>query len=161
MIGVVRSWFRTRAPREQLLLQVAALIVVVGCTLTWGYQAATTYRAEAASDLASATQLRDDVVRFSTLAAGPAAVVTPASSDGTPRGAATAIAAQFGLAPSAIEPDGPTGVRLSFAPAPARAIYSWVDAVERSGLVVTRLSIVRAGEGDLVLGDASLSARKS
>ena len=87
--------------------------------------------------------------------------MTPAASDGTPRGAATAIADQFGLAPSAVEPDGPTGVRISFAPASSLAIYSWIDAVERAGLVVTRISIVRAGEGDLVQGDASLAARKS
>lgn len=160
MIGAVTSWFRSRTPREQLLMQVAVFIIVIGGGLTWGYQTANAYRAEAASDLASAAQLRDDVARLAALNAGPVAV-TPATSDGTPRGAATAIAAQFGLAPSAIEPDGPTGLRISFAPAPSHAIYSWVDAVERSGLVVTRLSIVRAGEGDLVQGDASLSARKS
>ena len=159
MIGAVSSWFRTRTPREKLLLQVAAFIVVLGGGLTWGYQTANAYRAEAAADLASAVQLRDDVGRLATLNAGPAAV-TPAASDGTPRGAATAIAGQFDLAPSAIEPDGPTGVRISFAPASSRSIYSWIDAVERSGLVVTRMSIVRAGEGDLVLGDASVSARK-
>ncbi len=159
MIGAVASWFRARTPREQLLLQIAAFIIVIGGGLTWGYQSANIYRAEAAADLASAVQLRDDVGRLATLNAGPAAV-TPAASDGTPRGAATAIADQFGLAPSAIEPDGPTGVRISFAPASSRAIYSWIDAVERAGLVVTRISIVRAGEGDLVQGDASLTARK-
>lgn len=160
MIGTLTSWFRTRTPREQLLMRVALFIIVVGGGLTWGYQTASAYRVEAASDLASAVQLRDDVARLATLNASPAAV-TPAVSDGTPRGAATAIATQFGLAPSAIEPDGPTGVRISFAPASSQAIYNWVDAVERSGLVVTRLSIVRAGEGDIVQGDASLSARKS
>ncbi len=160
MIGAITSWFRARTPREQLLLHVAVFIVVIGGGLTWGYQTASAYRADAAAELASATQLRDDVARLAALIAAPAAV-TPAASDGTPRGAATAIATQFGLAPSAIEPDGPTGVRISFAPASSRAIYSWVDAVERSGLIVTRLSIVRAGEGDLVQGDASLSARKS
>lgn len=160
MIGSVTSWFRTRTPREQLLMQVAAFVIVIGGGLAWVYQTATAYRAEAASDLASATQLREDVERLAALNAGPGAVA-PAAFDGTPRGAATAIAAQFGLAPSTIEPDGPTSVRISFAPAPSRSIYSWIDAIERSGLVVTHLSIVRAGDGDLVRGDASLSARKS
>lgn len=160
MIGALTSWFHTRTPRERVLLQIAAFIVVIGGSLTWGYQTASAYRATAAADLASATQLRDDVARLAALSAGPSAV-TPVDSDGTPRGVATAVATQFGLAPSAIEPDGPTGVRISFAPAPSHAIYSWVDAIERAGLVVSRLSIVRAGVGDVVQSDATLSARKS
>ncbi|MEZ6031028.1 MAG: type II secretion system protein GspM [Hyphomonadaceae bacterium] len=160
MIGSIVAWFRSRTPREQVLLQVAAFVVVIGGGLTWGYQAASAYRAEAASDLASAQQLRDDVARLSAQASDPAAVV-PAASDGTARGAASAIATQFGLSLSLIEPDGPTGVRVTFSPAAARAIYGWVDAVERSGLAVTRISLVRVGEGDLVQADATLSARKT
>ncbi len=159
MIKVAVFWFRSRTAREQMLLQAAVSLVIVGGGLTWGYQAASTFRVEAASDLSGAVQLRDDVARLASIGATPSAVV-PAASDGTARGAATAIASQFGLAPSAIEPDGPTGIRVSFTPAPSRAIYEWVDAIERSGLVVTRLSIVRAGEGDIVQSDASLSARK-
>ena len=159
MIGAALSWFRSRTAREQMLLQAAVFLVVIGGGLTWGYQTVSAYRNQAASDLSSAVQLRNDVVRLASTGAVPAGVV-PAPSDGTPRGAATAIASQFGLAPSAIEPDGPTGIRVSFTPASSRAVYGWVDAIERSGLVVTRLSIVRAGEGDLVQSDASLTVRK-
>lgn len=87
--------------------------------------------------------------------------MTPAASDGTPRGAASAIATQFGLSPSRIEPDGPSGIRISFEPASARSVYGWIDAVERAGFSVNRITIVRAGEGDLVQGDASLSAGRT
>lgn len=152
------AWFRSRTAREQLLLQLAAFILVVGGGLFWGWHTASTYRAAAAADLASARQLRVDVAR---LEATPAPVAAPASSDGTPRGAATAIAAQVGLAPTHVEPDGPTGIRISFGPNASSRVYEWVDAVERSGLVVTRIALVRAGAGDIVQADASVAARRS
>lgn len=160
MTGAIRAWFRSRTAREQVLMLVAAFLIVVGGGLSWCYQAVNAYRVEAASDLASAIQLREDVARLVTLSSS-ASVVTPVASDGTPRGAASAIAAQLGLALAAIEPDGPTGVRISFAPASSQAIYRWVETVERSGFVVMRLSIVRAGEGDVVQGDATVATRKS
>lgn len=156
MIGQVFAWFGSRTPREQLLLQLGAVVAILAA-LWFGWQSASKYRASAAADLESAMQLREDVARLRTLPQG-AAQVAPASSDGTPRGAAAAIATQFGLSPSRIEPDGPNGVRISFQPAAAQSIYSWIDAIERAGFKVDRVTIVRAGEGDLVQGDASLSA---
>ncbi len=159
-MGALASWFASRTPREQLLLQVGVLVALLG--LFWfGWQAANSYRTAAAADLASAVQLRDDVARLRTAPTDGAGQVAPAASDGTPRGAAAAIAAQFGLSPTRIEPDGPTGVRISFQPAASRSIYGWIDAVERAGFAVTRITIVRAGEGDLVQGDASLAARRT
>ncbi len=160
MMRAASSWFASRAPREQLLLQVGALAAVLAA-LWCGWQAANSYRTAAAADLASAMQLRDDVARLRAIPADGSGQVTPAASDGTPRGAAAAIAMQFGLSPTRIEPDGPSGVRISFQPASASSIYGWIDAIERAGFSVGRIAIVRAGEGDLVQGDASLSARRT
>jgi type II secretory pathway component PulM len=160
MMRAASSWFASRAPREQLLLQIGAVVALLAA-LWFGWQAANSYRTGAAADLASAMQLRDDVARLRATPTTGAGQVTPAASDGTPRGAASAIATQFGLSPSRIEPDGPSGIRISFEPASARSVYGWIDAVERAGFSVNRITIVRAGEGDLVQGDASLSAGRT
>lgn len=158
MMGQLAPWFATRTPREQLLLQ-AGVVIAILAALWLGWQTAAGYRASAAADLASAMQLRDDAAR---LRAIPAAVghVTPAASDGTPRGAATAVASQFGLSPSRIEPDGPNAVRISFQSAASQNLYAWIDAVERAGFAVSRIAIIRAGEDDLVQADASVAARR-
>ena len=156
-MGALAAWFRSRTAREQLLLQLAAFIVIVGGGLFWGWHAAAAFRDSAASDLASAQQLRADIGRLEEASVPTAA---PVASDGTPRGAATAIAAQVGLSPTYVEPEGPTGVRIAFGPSASSSVYAWVNAVERSGLVVTRIAMVRAGAGDVVLADASVAVRR-
>lgn len=160
MIGAASSWFASRAPREKLLLQIAA-VLALAAALWFGWQTASSYRTATAADLASAVQLRDDVARLRAIPPDDAGQVAPAASDGTPRGAAVAIAAQFGLSPARIEPDGPSGIRISFQPASAHNVYAWIDAIERAGFPVSRITIVRAGEGDLVQGDASLAAGRT
>lgn len=157
-MGAFATWLRSRTAREQLLLQLGAFVLIVGGGLFLGWQSANAFRGSAASDLASAQQLRADVARLesSTTAAPPTV-----TSDGTPRGAATAIASAVGLAPTHVEPEGPTGVRISFGPAASSGVYAWVDAVERAGFVVTRIAMVRAGSGDVVQADASVTARRS
>lgn len=157
-MGALTAWFRSRTIREQLLLQVGAFVLIVGGGLFWGWQTASTFRVSAASDLASAQQLRADIARLESTSSPASA---PVASDGTPRGAATAIASQVGLAPTHVEPEGPTGVRISFGPAASSGVYAWVDAVERAGFVVTRIAMVRAGNGDVVQADASVAARRS
>lgn len=156
-MGALGNWFGSRTPREQLLLQVAAFIIIVGGGLFWGWQAAGSYRTAAASDLASAQQIRADIAKLEAI---PAPAVAAVVSDGTPRGAATALATQLGLTPTHVEPEGPTGVRLSFVQSATSSVYAWVEAVERAGFVVTRIALVRAGAGDVVQADASVAARR-
>jgi type II secretory pathway component PulM len=158
MIVGFLSWFRSRTGREQLLLKFAALVIIGGGGLLFAYQAASSYRATAAADLASAVQLRDDLARLKTLEGSAAAVPVPAS-DGSVRGVATAVAGRLGLNAARIEPEGPTGVRMSFDPANAQTIYQWLDAVERAGLVVSRIILARAGEGDIVEASATIASR--
>ncbi len=158
MMRAASSWFASRAPREQILLQAGAAVALLAA-LWFSWQAASGYRAAAAADLASAMQLRDDVARLRAIPVA-AAQAASATSDGTPRGAAIAIATQFGLSPSRVEPDGPNAVRISFQPAASQGLYAWIDAVERAGFAVSRIAIIRAGEGDLVQADASVAARR-
>lgn len=159
MIGDFLVWFRSRTGREQLLLKLAALIILGGGGLLFAYQSVSSYRAAAAMELASAAQLRDDISKLKTLEAGATAAPLP-TSDGSIRGIVVAAAGQFGLNSARIEPDGPTGIRTSFEPANAQNVYRWLDAVERAGLVVSRIVLVRAGEGDVVEAGATIGSRR-
>jgi type II secretory pathway component PulM len=160
MIAAFLDWFRGRTAREQLLLQLAVFLVIGVGGAFLAHQAASGFRSSAASDLVSANALRTDVTRLSTvLAASPSA--PPLESDGTPRGVGSAAASRWGLKTAHIEPAGPSAIRVTFDPAPASAIFQWVDAVEHAGLVVTRIALVRAGEGDLVTADATFGPRAS
>lgn len=160
MIVAFLDWFRGRTSREQLLLQLAAFLLIGMGGAFLAYQTASAFRVSAAADLAGANALRADVTRLSTLLASLPS--TPLlQSDGTPRGLASAAATHWGLKAVHIEPAGPTSIRVTFDPASAGAILQWVDAVEHAGLIVTRIALVRAGEGDLVTADATFGSRAS
>lgn len=154
----VVAWFNSRTGREQLLLKVAAVLIIGGGGLLMAYQAIASYRATSAADLASAMQIREDLTKLRTLAAVAPSAPVPAN-DGSVRGIVTAVASQNGLTPARIEPDGPTGIRTTFQPANARNVYQWLDTVERAGLVVSRIALVRTGEGDIVEAGATISSR--
>lgn len=160
MTDILHRWFASRTSREKLLLQVCAFLVVIlgGGWVAFG--SAFGFRSQAADDLASAIQLRNDVARLEHVMAASGSVQLP-ESDGTARGIAVAAASQFGLSPTQIEPAGPTGVHTAFAPASSLSFYRWVDAVERAGLVVTHIVLVRAGDGDVVRADATIGMRSS
>lgn len=152
------SWFNSRTAREQVLLKVAAFIIIGGGLLVVSYQAASSYRDTARADLDSALQMRDDLTRLKSMAGVKPAAAVP-TSDRSVRGIVVATASQFDLSLARVEPDGPTGIRTMFAPANAQNIYQWLDSVERSGLVVSRISLVRAGEGDTVEAGATIVSR--
>ena len=152
------SWFASRTAREQLLLMLTGIVIVAGGLLMTGWQAASTYRATAAADLASALQLRDDITRLKAFAGSTGAAPVPAN-DGSVRGIVVAVASHAGLSPASIEPDGPTGIRTAFNSANAQSVFQWVDAVERAGLSVTRITLVRADEGDIVQASATIASR--
>lgn len=154
MIGALASWFRNLSGREQVLLLVAAYLLVGAGGGFIAYRSATQFRADAAADLASAGALAADVAR---LAAEPvAADMQPVQSDGTLRGLVMATAAQVGLKPSRIEPAGPTALLLAFEPAPAAAVLDWISRAEQNGLLATRVVLVRSGDGDIVTSDVTI-----
>ncbi len=152
------AWFNARTGREQLLLKVAAVLILGGGGLLMAYQAIASYRETSGADLASAMQIRDDLAKLKTLAAIAPSAPVPAN-DGSVRGIVAAVASQNGLTPARIEPDGPTGIRTTFQPANAQNVYQWLDTVERAGLVVSRIALVRAGEGDIVEAGATIASR--
>ncbi|HOY77131.1 MAG TPA: type II secretion system protein GspM [Hyphomonadaceae bacterium] len=152
------SWFNSRTGREQLFLKVAAFVIVGGGALLFAYQAAAAYRETSSADLSSALQMRDDLARLRSLEGSVAATPVP-TSDGSVRGIVVAVANQFGLAPARIEPDGPTSIRATFEPIDAKYVYQWLDTVERAGLIVSRISLVRVGEGDIVGAEATIASR--
>ena len=152
------TWFNSRTGREQLLLKSAAFIIIGGGVLSFAYQAAAAYRETSSADLSSALQMREDLSRLKSLE-GAAAAAPVSTNDGSVRGIVVAAASQFGLSPARIEPDGPTSLRTAFEPANAQAVYQWLDTVERAGLVVTRITLVRVGEGDLVEAGATITSR--
>jgi len=158
MIDGFLAWFNSRTGREQLMLKAAAFIILGGSALLVAYQTAASYRATAAADLASALQMRDDLARLKTLASVAPIAPVPAN-DGSVRGIVAAVAGQVGLTPARIEPDGPTGIRTTFQPANAQNVYQWLDTVERAGLIVSSIALVRAGEGDIVEAGATIVSR--
>ena len=160
MIAELLNWFRSRTAREQVLLQLAAFVCIgIGGAFLF-YQAASGFRSSATAELAGASALRSDVSRLSALLA-KTPTAAPPPSDGTVRGIVSATAAHWGLGVAGLEPAGPTAIRVRFEPAAASAVLQWVDTAEHAGLLVTRVSLVRAGEGDLVRADATVGTRQS
>lgn len=143
------EWFRGRSRRERMLIQgVVCLLVLAGGPL-WAWSAAKTFRDDAARDLAAAIALQQDQIRLAGLQKS-APTQAPIASDGTPRGLALALATQTGLKVARIEADGPQGFSAAFDAASAVAVYRWIDGMERAGVAVTSVTMMRAGQGDVV-----------
>jgi type II secretory pathway component PulM len=158
MMRLISTWFDTRTAREQMLLKALLFVVLVIALPFWAWRAAADYRTEGARDLDAAMALRSDAAKLAGILATPNAA-PPVDFDGTARGLASAMAAQTGLSLLRLSPDGPTGVQAVFEPASAIAVYKWIDGVERAGMAVTSVVMVRAGEGDLVSAQARLAPR--
>ena len=158
MMQTLLNWLRGRTARERLLLTTALIVVFVVCLPFLAWRAASQYRTSGEREREAAMALQADTRKLAALQSSPDAA--PAvESDGTARGVAMAAASQLGLKISGIEPDGPTGVQTTFEPASAIAVYKWIDILERQGLVVTGVLMVRAGEGDVVAAQARASPR--
>ena len=61
MIARLGAWWRTRTPREQLLLRVLGVLAFVILLPLAAYQSATAFRASAGADLAEARAIRAQV----------------------------------------------------------------------------------------------------
>lgn len=155
MIASLGAWWRARTDRERLLLRVALVLLVCVLAPLAAMQAAGQYRLDARRALESANAVSADVraIAARSAEAGPA---LPAH-DGSLRGLALAAASAYGLTVAQAEAQGANGVRVAFAPADSTLVYRWFDAVARRGAIVTRTTIVRAGEGDLVTAEFELS----
>ncbi len=156
--GIVQragGWLNARSSRERLLI-VGAVVLAVGLGVpALGWRWADDYRTAGQRERAAGEALLLDVRRLTALRAdaGPGAAM---SGDHTPRGVALAAAAIHGLTVSRAEPDGPSGLRLSLAPASAQAVYRWIETASASGMVVTGVTLVRNDDGDQVAADMVL-----
>lgn len=156
----IAAWFSSLSARERLLIQAAAALLFGVLAPFLIYRAADAFAERADRALTAAHALERDEKRLEELVAA-SATAAPAPPNASPRDLATATAQKAGLQISRIEPDGPTGVQVMFQPASALAVYRWIDGVEHSGLQVTRVVMVRAGEGDVVAAQVRAAPRVS
>jgi type II secretory pathway component PulM len=153
MIARLAAWWRSRTARERLIVGGAALFVFALILPLWAYQAAASFRARAAAELAAARAIEADVAKLSSAGA---AAQAPAS-DGTLRGKAMAAAQAAGLSVLTIAPSGPDSLRVAFGPADSVAVYRWIDTMGASGAFVSSTTITRAGEGEAVTSEFEIA----
>jgi type II secretory pathway component PulM len=154
----ISVWVSALSARERLLIQVALLLLVGVLAPFLIYRTAEGFAESAHRKLGAAQSLERDAAELERLTLTSASTAPP-STGATPRDIASDMASMSGLVLSHVEPDGPAGVQLGFQPASALAVYRWIDGAERSGLQVTRVVMVRAGDGDLVSAQVRASSR--
>lgn len=143
----VSHWWAARTGRERKLIQGAAIFVLMILLPVWAYFSAAQFRNEGAARLAAAHAVQRDVARLT-----QAGIRTP-ESGGSLRDRVLSLAQANGLSPQALESGDAARVQVLFAPADSVMLYRWVDAVGRTGAVVSRSAIVRVSESDLVTAE--------
>lgn len=148
MITQLAAWWRARTSRERWLLQAAGVLVFALILPAWIYLSATAFREGAASERARASLMSDqlDQLRQAAQAQGGQTL----GADGTLRDRALEAANANGLATAALEAAGPDRIRASFENADSLAVYRWIEAMGRRGAYLSRTTMTRVGESDLV-----------
>ncbi|MBI1338679.1 hypothetical protein GC169_00500 [bacterium] len=159
MTNPVTQWFERRSSREKRLIGALVGAAVLIAAPLAAFRVASDYRAEGERRLQSAVALLRDADALAALGPGGEAPVA-LNAGGSIQSAATAAASEAGLVLSRVEPAGPDAVRISIAPASALGVFEWVSAVQSSGGEITRIVLVRAGDGDLVSTDATVTRRR-
>lgn len=140
-------WWAARTARERTLIQGAAIFVLMILLPAWAYLSASQFRTEGAARLAAAHAVQADVARLAQ------AGISAPESGGSLRDRVLSLAQANGLSPQALESGDAARVQVVFAPADSVMLYRWVDAVGRTGAVVSRSAIVRVSESDLVTAE--------
>jgi type II secretory pathway component PulM len=155
MIDQMAAWWRARTGRERILLQTCAA-VAFGLVLPLSlFQASDTYRKRSAAALESAQAIATDVKK---VAASGAQAQTPVpENDGSMRGVAFAAAQAHGLTVARAEAIAADRLRLAFAPARSLLMYQWFETVTRRGYFISKSTMTRAGDGDLVSGEFEIA----
>lgn len=143
----LQAWWRARTERERRLLQGAALLVFAVLLPIWAYFSVYTFRADAAARLASARQIEFQVQQIAVASRGNAGGAQ--AQDASLRARTLAAAQTAGLRATQVQ-EGVGSVRIAFEPADSLAVYRWIDLVGRTGLFVSRSTIVRVAQSDLV-----------
>ncbi len=147
----VFTWWRARTGREQRLVQFAAILIFILVLPIWAYIAASSFREAAAARLATAMETERQVALIGSV--GRERAAAPQGDDGSVRARVMAAAQAVALTTARIEAIDPERVRIAFEPADSLAIYRWIEAVGRSGAQVSRSTIVRTGDSELVAAE--------
>lgn len=155
MIPQLAAWWRARTARERYLMQIALLLVCAVLAPAWAYSSAVTFRAEAAARLSSARAVSADVDALSQ--AMRAQRATPIAADGSIRDRVLATASEIGLEIARLEPAGANRFRVVLQPADSLAVYRWIEALGLSGAFVSRTTLARVDETNLVTGEVEVA----
>lgn len=156
MMEQLSAWWRARTGRERLLLQGAGLFVFAILLPIWAFLAAQNFRDAGAAALADARAIEAQVVRLAE--ASESQDAGAGSADPSVRGKAMAAAQAARLTIAHLETSGPEQVRVRFEASDSLAIYRWIDAVGRRGAYVSRSSITRVADSDLVTAEFEVAA---
>ena len=139
------AWWRSRTPRERILLRTLGVVLFFIALPVWGYSAAASFRAEAEADLAEAQHLRAQVRQIASFA--PAQT---ANGDDSVGAVAVAAAESVGLVVERVSPQGPDRAIVAFGPADSRWIYRWMTSVGQQGMTLRSTRLTRLENSEQV-----------
>ncbi|MEL7041978.1 MAG: type II secretion system protein GspM [Pseudomonadota bacterium] len=160
----MRAWWATMAPRERVLIAVAAVLTLIVVGWQFMLVPSVAARAEAQANLDEAdravAQIQESYVlkRAQGVVAASNARPTSASLDDF-KAAVTGAAGDFGLAIARLQGNDTSNIRLVFDNADPRLIFLWLEDVQaKHSAQITRFNMEQAGSGmvrvnvDLVAG---------
>ncbi|MBY0562962.1 MAG: type II secretion system protein M [Hyphomonadaceae bacterium] len=148
MITQLAAWWRARTSRERWLIQAAGVLVFAILLPAWVYLSAASFRDNAASALARANQVSDQITQLREAARVQG--METLGADGSLRERVLAAASSNNLSTMALEAAGPDRIRVAFESADSLAVYRWMEAMGRRGATISRTTMTRVGASDLV-----------
>ncbi len=147
------AWWRARTPRERKLIQRAMLFLVTILLPASMFMSAARFREDASASLEAARRVQVDVARLR-----EAGATGTSAGDATVRERVLSLAQANGLTPQTIEAADAARVRVTFSSADSMLIYRWMEALGRTGAMVSRSGIVRVEDSDLVIAEFEVMA---
>lgn len=157
-------WWQTMAPRERLLIAIAAGLTVLIVAWQFVFVPTMNARAEARADLDDADRVLSQIQENYVLKRAQGAVNASNVSGGSGnieefKSAVTGSAGDIGLAIARLQGNDTTSVRLIFENSDPRLIFLWLEDIHaKHSAQVTRFNMEQAGNGlvrvnvDLVAG---------
>ena len=158
------NWWQNMAPRERLLISVAAVLTVIIIGWQFVFVPTMNSRAEARANLDEADRVLSQIQENYVFkrAQGAANASTAQATSGNIedfKAAVTGSAADIGLAIARLQGNDTTSVRLVFENSDPRLIFLWLEDIQaKHSAQVTRFNMEQAGNGlvrvnvDLVTG---------
>lgn len=139
MTARLSAWYRSRSPRERVLLAAALALALL--ILGWAI-VAVPFR----DSLAAARARHEASVGVLARARAEAEARRAAPQPGAPLGAPVATivsgaAAEAGFAGAQVSPAGESGASFAIEAARAQALFAWIRALEQRGIAVSSLRV--------------------